>query len=170
MAQSHGKGVIIHPGKLTSQPSPSHNVFSRGKLRARAEARRRCFRTEERRSLPRVEGRAPVLGLRSEGARNERTSDEGEDGGPERPEASGEAQHERLSDEGENTGLRARGGERGKLACAVTWARSGLTGQQPHWSGCRSLRPGQGRPQSASAAAADVSITRGCSGWSRSKW
>ena len=38
---------------------------------------------------PRAEGRAPAPGLRREGARYERTSDEGGGRGPERPEASG---------------------------------------------------------------------------------
>jgi hypothetical protein len=38
--------------------------------------------------FPRAKGRAPVLGRRREGARDERPSDEGEDRGPERPEAS----------------------------------------------------------------------------------
>jgi len=40
---------------------------------------------------PRAEGRAPVLALRREGARNERPTDEGEGRGLERPEASGES-------------------------------------------------------------------------------
>ncbi len=40
------------------------------------------------RASPRAKGRAPAPGLRSEGARNERTSDEGGGRGPERPEAS----------------------------------------------------------------------------------
>jgi ABC-2 type transport system ATP-binding protein len=39
---------------------------------------------------PRAKGRAGVFGLRNEGARNERLSDEGENAGFERPEASGE--------------------------------------------------------------------------------
>jgi hypothetical protein len=45
---------------------------------------------EARALLPRAraEGRAPAPGLRSEGARNERLSDEGGGGGPERLEAS----------------------------------------------------------------------------------
>jgi uncharacterized membrane protein YoaK (UPF0700 family) len=41
------------------------------------------------RASPRAKGRAPAPGLRREGARNERTSDEGGGRGPERPEASG---------------------------------------------------------------------------------
>ena len=41
-------------------------------------------------TTPRAKGRAPVIGLRREGARNEGPSDEGEGRGPERPAASGE--------------------------------------------------------------------------------
>src|ERR1700761_8430437 len=40
-------------------------------------------------SPPRARGRAPVFGLRSDGARNDRRGDEGEGGGPGRPAASG---------------------------------------------------------------------------------
>ena len=55
-------------------------------------------------ALPRAKGRAPVFGLRREGARNERPSDEGEGRGAERPAASGKTQNERPSDEGESGG------------------------------------------------------------------
>ena len=53
--------------------------------------------------LRRAKGRAGVFGLRSEGARHERLSDEREDAGSGRPEASRAA--EQPSDEGENRGF-----------------------------------------------------------------
>ncbi len=65
--------------------------------------------TEERRPRdevsPGAEGRAPAPGLRREGARDERASDEGGGRGPERPEASGGSRAT-----GEGQGSRARGG------------------------------------------------------------
>jgi hypothetical protein len=45
------------------------------------------------RDLLRAKGRAAVFGLRREGARNERPSDEGENGGSQRPEASRKIQY-----------------------------------------------------------------------------
>ena len=80
--------------------------------RPRAKARRLCFRTEERRSLPASQSARPCPGLRSDdrGTREERR---GKDRGPERAAASGKAQYERLSDEGETGACRARGGEPG---------------------------------------------------------
>jgi hypothetical protein len=58
--------------------------------------------TEERgmSDFLRAKGRAPVLGLRREGARDERPSDEGEDRGPERPEPSGTSRVRRGKDRG----------------------------------------------------------------------
>ena len=49
---------------------------------------------------PRAKARAPVFALRSEGARNERPSDEGENRGPERAEASGKTARVRGSARG----------------------------------------------------------------------
>jgi uncharacterized membrane protein YoaK (UPF0700 family) len=89
---------------LTGIGADIRAVFRGESAPARAEGRAPAPGLRREGASRRAEARARVFGLRREGARDERLTDEGENTGLKRAEASREAQQERTSDEGGGRG------------------------------------------------------------------
>jgi len=118
------------PGATGSPDMPDEAAGAASAGRTDSDSRKNGGRKDE--ASPRPEGRAGVFGLRSEGARNERPSDEGKNAGFGRPQASGESRAARRAAERAGRVTDGLGDLREWLRDQV---RAGLAGTGPAGAG-----------------------------------